>query len=268
MENPEVQQSKPRTHGINIPLLFTLGILIIVLGLFAYYYSQASGNIASGDSTISQQASQISSLDTQLASVNSQLSTSQEQLTTASAQLESSKSQVAFLQLQASQLQTRLADLNSQIGTLQDQLSVADSDISTLQSQLTAANAQSASLQSQLTSANSQIATLQSIAGLSLSSAQASSVSVLQPAGGTSTVVSFSASYAGYVVVSGTSSTANGYIRVTDSYSGYPYNTYDHAFGTGATLTIPVLPGTVTVIFGNTNLTGTATATISVVYYY
>jgi hypothetical protein len=55
---------------------------------------------------------------------------------------------------------------------------------------------------------------------------------------------------------------------VTDSFSGYPYNSYQHAFGTGSTLLIPVTPGTVNVYFGNAEASGTQTATITVIYYY
>jgi hypothetical protein len=89
-----------------------------------------------------------------------------------------------------------------------------------------------------------------------------------QKFGQSSLVATFQVDYAGYIVVSGTSTALTGYIRVTDSYSGYPYDYYIYPFGTGTRLIIPVLPGTIEVYFGNTNLSGGVTATISIVYYY
>lgn len=137
----------------------------------------------------------------------------------------------------------------------------SNSQIASLQSQLSSANSQVSSLQSQVSS-------LQSIVNLSQSKSEAVQTTVNQSRGQVASVVSFSAQYAGYIVVSGTSTTTNGYLQVTDSFSNYPYNSTTYAFGTGAQKTIPVLPGTVTVSFGNTNALNGATATISVTYYY
>ena len=103
---------------------------------------------------------------------------------------------------------------------------------------------------------------------MSLSSKRADAVTINQSAGQLTSIVTFTAGYAGYIVVSGTSTTSLGYLLVTKSFSGYPYNDIHYSFGTGASRTIPVLPGTVTVYFGNTNLLSGATATITVIYVY
>lgn len=80
--------------------------------------------------------------------------------------------------------------------------------------------------------------------------------------------------HAGYVVVSGTSGNGNFYVIVTDSFAGYPLNSYQYSFGYGTTLYIPVLPGSVAVyvgapcgVLGCTLQGGSWEATLSVTYY-
>jgi len=80
--------------------------------------------------------------------------------------------------------------------------------------------------------------------------------------------ISFQADYAGYIVVSGTSTTNSGYISVLDTWPNYPFNGYSYEFGTGTNRTILVMPGTVRVSFGNGNTSNGATATLTVTYYY
>jgi hypothetical protein len=103
---------------------------------------------------------------------------------------------------------------------------------------------------------------------LSKSSIKANPTTIIQAAGALSLVTTFTADYAGYVVISGTSTTPAGYLRVVDSYSGYPYNNYTYYFGTSATVLVPILPGTVSVYFGNSGVVGSVTATLTIIYYY
>jgi hypothetical protein len=169
----------------------------------------------------------------------------------------------------------RIVDANEQIATQDTQILTLQGQVSSLENQLESANNQVIALQVQLSTADvqtslleGQISDLQSILALSQSSVKASSVTINQAAGEASPVVVFVADYAGYIVVSGNSTTTNGYIVVADSFSGYPYNSTPHSFGTDSAWLIPVLPGTVSVYFGNTNLINGATATLSVTYYY
>jgi hypothetical protein len=70
-------------------------------------------------------------------------------------------------------------------------------------------------------------------------------------------------------LVTGTSTTT-GYIEAQD-YMTNPSGGYSNpkmSFGTGATLIIPILPGTIGVYFSNNNFVNSATATITVTYYY
>jgi len=179
---------------------------------------------------------------------------------TASANISRAESEI-------SSLKSQLSSANSQVSSLEGQLSSANSQVSSLEGQLSSANSQVSSLEEAVTSLQSQNSNLQNIVNLSQSLAQ-DTVTLNQNFGQSSLVATFQADYAGYIVISGTSTALTGYIRVTDSFGGYPYNYYIYPFGTGTRLIIPVLPGTIEVYFGNTNLSGGVTATISVVYYF
>lgn len=94
------------------------------------------------------------------------------------------------------------------------------------------------------------------------------------PDGQNKLIISWVANHAGYAVVTGTSTNANFYVVVTDSFAGYPLNSYQYSFGYGTTLYIPVLPGSVVVyvgapcgVLGCTLQGGSWSATLSVTYY-
>lgn len=130
---------------------------------------------------------------------------------------------------------------------------------------------QNASLHSQVSSLNSQISSLQStissqneVLALSNSQPEATQVTINQDAGGTSQVASFTAQYAGQVKISGTSTTTAGYLIVSES-NGFKQQ---YAFGTSNTVYVNIVPGNVTVAFGNTNFGNGATATLTVTYIY
>ncbi len=79
------------------------------------------------------------------------------------------------------------------------------------------------------------------------------------------TLSTFAPTYSGYIYVSGTSNASTGYIRVYNNSLG----TYtDYAFGTGTTVTSVVTAGySYSIMFGNTNTSGTFTATLTGTYY-
>ena len=115
------------------------------------------------------------------------------------------------------------------------------------------------SLQGQLATANNQISSLQRIVNLQESQTIISNSTINGTSGQVVKAASFTASYMGYVRIIGTTTTTNGYIVVND---------VSYQFGTGGTVSAPVLPGNVTVSFGNTNFINGATATLTVTYVY
>jgi hypothetical protein len=90
---------------------------------------------------------------------------------------------------------------------------------------------------------------------------------VSQPAG-TYNFWTHSTTYAGYVRVSVESSTTDKtYIEVLWSSHGVNYD-YSLSVGVSGTGVFPVLPSSVEVRVGNSNLLNGATETVSITYYY
>ena len=152
-------------------------------------------------------------------------------------------------------------------------------DWSSCRNQLQSCQSQLSSVQSQLQSTEDQVSSLQSElseceghGNLQEMSVKAEHEIISQERKSKSEIVQFTADYAGFVYVSGESTTSNGYIMVTSSFrhtfGGYPYNDTEYWFGTSNGLIIPVLPGTIRVYFGNDNLINDAEAEITVWYYY
>jgi hypothetical protein len=80
----------------------------------------------------------------------------------------------------------------------------------------------------------------------------------------------FSASYAGYVTVTVSSSTtSNTWVEIYGiSSNGITYDSGEISVGYGGTVSYPVLPGTVYVYVGNNNLVNGATETVTITYTY
>lgn len=149
---------------------------------------------------------------------------------------------------------------NKTISSLNNNIASDNSSISSQQNTIT-------NNQTQINNLQKQISNLQNELNLLVSSTEANAVTINQTAGESTSIVSFSANYAGFIFVSGTTTTSNGYIKVTDTANGYP-NYPGYTFKTGDTWVIPILPGTITVSFANSNSVNGVTATITVIYYY
>jgi DNA repair exonuclease SbcCD ATPase subunit len=240
-----------------------LTILIALLVLAASLFTGCGISKDSYDAAVKE----ANDLRDQLSDVQADLATAQDNLSQSNADLAAAQQNLNNVLDDRDLILKQLGETEDDLTATQDQLESANSLITTLQSQVTTLESQVTTLENQVTPLQSQIDQLQEITDLSLYSTELDTVTIYQAANVYQNVVSFTADYAGYVVVSGTSSTFNTDIRVTDSFTGYPYNEYLHHFGTGTTLKIPVLPGTITVYLSNTSPVG-LTATITVTYYY
>jgi peptidoglycan hydrolase CwlO-like protein len=243
-----------------------LAILIVLLILAASIFTGCGISKDSYDAAVKE----ANDLRDQLSDVQADLTTAQDNLSQSDADLAAAQQNLNTVLDDRDLILKQLDETEDDLTAAQDQLESANSLITTLQSQideLESADSLITTLQSQITTLQSQVDQFQEITDLSLYSTKLDAVTIYQAANVYENIVSFTADYAGYVTVSGTSSTFNTAIRVTDSFTGYPYNEYLHHFGTGTTLKIPVLPGTITVYLSNTNPVG-LTATITVTYYY
>ncbi len=283
VEHPSNGAQLPKASTIwHKPFIFTAILLVIVVVGFIYSNARMSENAASLQGQLSTANAKASSLQNENSAYQSQVASLQSQLSASNAKVSSLQNENSAYQSQVASLQDQLSNLSSSQSTLQTtnsqlqtQLSSSKSQITSLQNDISGYQSQTSSLKSQLSSLNDQVSSLrsqisdfQSIVNLSKSTAVANEKTINQSEGQSTSIVSFTAQYAGYVVVSGTSTTVNGYLIVTDSFNNYPLNSVHYPFGTGATSTIPILPGTVTVYFANSNVSGGATATLTVIYYY
>jgi len=123
-------------------------------------------------------------------------------------------------------------------------------------------------LNSQVSQLQSQVSELRAIVNLEKSETWVSQQTVSQPAGYYVYWI-FSASYAGYIVVTvHSSTTSNTYVRVIWSSHGVDYDNTVNV-GAGGTAVFPVLPcSRVEIRVGNTNLLSGATQTVSITYRY
>jgi hypothetical protein len=117
-------------------------------------------------------------------------------------------------------------------------------------------------------SLSSENTNLNNIVNLTDSTVWVNDQTVNQGAGG-SDYWSFSASYAGYVVVNVLSSTtSNAYVEVSYSASGANYLT-SRTVGYSGTANFAVLPsGNIEITVGNSNLINSASETVTITYYY
>jgi myosin heavy subunit len=220
---------------------------------------------------------QLSDVQADLATAQDDLSKSNSDLAIAQNDLSKSNSDLAIAQQNLNDalddrdsILIQLDETETDLTTAQDQLESANYQIVALQSQidqLESADSLITTLQNQIMTLQSQVNQFQEITDLSLYSIKLDNEIIYQGPNVFENVVSFTADYAGYITVSGTSSTFNTSIRVENSFNGYPYNEYLHRFGTGTTLKIPVLPGKITVYLSNTDPVG-LTAAITVTHYY
>lgn len=122
-------------------------------------------------------------------------------------------------------------------------------------------------LTSQINTLNTQITDLNSIVNLQKFTIWVNHVTVSQPAN-SYTLWTRLASYAGYVrVYVESSTTSNTYASVEYISHGVNYDV-TITVGSSGTAVFPVLPGTVYVYVGNTNLLSGATETVTITYYY
>ncbi len=238
-----------------------LGLLCILLlsgmvGAVIYYNSYVSNHTHTD--------MEYNSLTSQLANANENISSLNGQLFTLQSELTGNNTQSINLKAQVDALNGQLTSLNKTVSTIEDYYNsliyVYSTDSHDLTIQLTTARNQIASLQSQVDS-------LSAIANLTASTTWVNNQTVSQPAG-SFTTWSESASYAGYVAITVSSSTSSTYANVIYSSHGVNYNVQT-GVGTSGTAYFPVLPSSnITVAVGNELSTGNATETVTIIYFY
>jgi len=127
----------------------------------------------------------------------------------------------------------------------------------------------SGNLESEVQALQSEVQNLQNIVSLQDSDTLVQNQPVNEGPGG-SYYFSFTANYAGYVVIDVTSSTtSNTWVQIeVNNPSTGTIESQQYTVGYSGTVYFPVLPGTVTIYIGNSNLVNGASQTVSITYIY
>jgi TolA-binding protein len=243
-------------------IAIVLGLLCILLlsGMVGavIYYSNYVSNHTHTDT-------EYTSLTSQLANANENISSLNGQLSILQIELAGNSTQSTNLKAQVDALNSQLTSLNKTVTTLEDYYNsliyVYSTEAHDSAVQLTAARDQIASLQSQVDS-------LSAIANLTTSMMWVNNETINQQPASSYKSWSQPADYAGYIAVTVSSSTSSTYAQVIYSSHGVNYNVQTNV-GTNGTAYFPVLPSSnITVAVGNELSTGSATETVTILYYY
>lgn len=266
MSEPKIDETKPsetkprKVVGRNVAIALGIVCILLIAGLggaMAYYtmaINDKDNQINSANNTINQLNSTIADQINTIASLNVNITN----LTNEKNQLQ------AWLDGNETLLSLRISSLNAQITQLQTWLSGNITAYNSLQSAYN-------NYANDHTYSDEQYITLNSIIFLVDSTVWVNDQTVSQPAVGLGVSYSawtFSASYAGYVLVwVQSSSVAGTHVRVI--YSAYGVN-FDQEIvvSVGGTAVFPILPSSILVEVGNANSSGGANETVGITYYY
>ncbi|MBN1366365.1 MAG: hypothetical protein JW967_00350, partial [Dehalococcoidales bacterium] len=244
---------------------------------------QASNNIKSSNTSIEALTTQATSLQSSLASTNSQIASITDQVNESISTLTDNMSlnnqevaelnqDLAGITSQISSYNSEFVSINNQLDDLEDSVSSGDSSIASIENQLSTISSQITSLQNTVTSLQSSINSLNTrVSALESAAANTkitliTSYSITQDFNERTLLTTFSPTGTGTLYISGTSSSSTGYIRL---YNNTLSTFTDYTFGTAKTITTAVTYGyTYSIYFGNTEPSGTVTATLSAYYTY
>ncbi len=177
------------------------------------------------------------------------------------------QAQLNAYQEQVQDLKTKLNKESSLVNSLNAQISKYKKEIQGYQNEIKNMNSNVGNYQSKVQELQDKINRLNAIIDLNCVDYVASSQIINLPAGGNHTWTIYP-SYAGYVIVDVQSSTTpNTYVKVIVN-SEYGSWTFQEGVGSSGSCTIPVLPGVVEIIVGNTNWFQGSTMTVSIEYHY
>jgi uncharacterized phage infection (PIP) family protein YhgE len=172
------------------------------------------------------------------------------------------------------QSQDTLNSLRDDNKKLQDTINELQGDNQQLQNTINSLQGNNQQLQNSINSLQGSVQELRDIANLAKSTTIANRQNINQQAG-SSTRYNFTAQYAGFVFVRIDSSTTNlNYVRVqyTSNGGSSPHTiSYDQRVtisSSGGWACFPVLPGTINVYVGNTNVINGATIQATIDYWY
>ncbi len=200
-----------------------------------------------------------------ISTMTSDISYNSQEITALTRDLNSITSQLTTLNTQVTSLNARLDDLETASTSASTSITSIQNQLSTISSQITSLQSTTSSLQTSINSLTTRVSALESSYSTKTTTLF-TSYSITQDFNTRTLLTTFSPSGTGTLYVSGTSSSATGYIRVYNNTSS-TYN--DYTFGTGTTISAPVTYGySYSIYFGNTASSGTVSATLTASYTY
>ncbi len=250
--------------GISPWILVSIAVLVIGGLTFLGFSIGKSGSTYGNSGYIDSQNAQIKDQQNQLRLADSQIKSLEDRLS-------KSDTEKVALQEEALTANIKVAGMNDQISSLRNQITALDNQIANLQTKtdmVPSLEKQVTDLTNQLDQAKKQISTYQGSTGLTKSTTEMFAETIDVPAGVVKVIHEMTINSAGYLQISAAPSTINSFFKVKDTFTGYPYNDNLYMLDAGGSLIIPVLPGDITIYYGNAVPNTGVSAVITIKYYY
>jgi len=247
-----------------VPLLVSIVVIVLLVVGFAYVYVTSSATVASQASSITALNSQVSSQSGSINALNTQVSSYQTEVSSLNANI---THQIGA----RNAIYAKLGMANATIASQTTSIVSLSSEVSSYTGQIGSQNSEISTQQNSITAQQSTIAAQQSTINLEVTHTIASGVTLNMAFNSSTTVVSFTTGYAGYLEVSGTSNTSifvaicYGATSAAACDSSTNYFLIAFATGGGATFEAPMEPGPVWINVYNPYNAGTATLTVALV---
>ncbi len=229
----EANSANRRNQVIIWALILTAIYAVMVTALFIFYFFQVANAAAQRDNAIAALEGQVNSLNTQVASLQNDLN--------------AANARVAPLANELTATVNRLADVNANLTDTRSQLAAVNGTVTALQAENDRLNA---------------------IANMTESRVITEPVTIHQEKGAVSSIISFKADYAGYLSITASTSSDTGYIIVNIDNPNYQGNSTKYLSRTQHSFNVPIMPGNVEIVAGNTDKLNEVNHTVGVTYVY
>lgn len=278
MQAGTIAEKKPS----KLPIVALVVVIVILCAGFGYYYTQASSQIANLNTKLSVANDNLTSDQHEISVLNSNISTLQstvsndvQNIVSLKGTVQSDNSTIASLNAEAIALNENISGLNGNLEAEKSQVTSLNAQISQLQAnetseaqQITALNIQVSNDNYTLSNMQSQVSSLKGITTMSESTVELSDEHVTVPNSQYLSVLNFTASYPGYIVITSTAAGNQSFSEVLDQISLTQYSLTSGFYFlsySSTSIIIPVGPGQINVYYGDT--AGTQTA-LTITYYY
>jgi hypothetical protein len=272
-----------------MPLVALLVIVIVLSAGFGYYYLQTStqisnlngqnitlsGKLSAANTNLNSDQNQISMLNSNISTLQTNISVNKQDIASLQTSVQSDNNTIGSLNVKALALDENISELKGNLQSEQSQVSSLNTQIGLLQSNQTSDLQQISQIQGQIASDNSSISGLQTqvnsltgITSMSESTVEFSGKQVTIPQSGYVSVVNFTSSYPGYIVVNAPSASKAAVAETVDQITSSTYSITDTLFTfsySSTTVILPVGPGQISVIF--VDQIGSTTG-MTITYYY